>query len=394
MSAHSPKETAPQRASEDETVQLEAIFHMAVDGIITIDENGHIEMVNPAACRMFGYPARAMQGRNISMLMPEPHRSQHDQYLERYKNTGNARIIGIGREVYGKRQDGSFIPLRLSVSEVRINGRRVFVGLLHDISELKQQESQLRHYAQELERSNRELREFAYVSSHDLQEPLRKIQAFGDRLYHREFDQLSGRGKDYLQRMLNAAQRMSNLINDLLSYSRVTSKGNPFEKLDLNRVAREVLSDLEIKIEKLQADIHCDELPQIEADPTQMRQLFQNLIGNSLKFTQQGSKTQVRIWAEVIGEDEQKGIPRATLYFRDNGMGFDTKYKERIFTIFQRLEGAKYEGSGIGLSICKRIVDRHHGDIDVESAPGQGTTFSVTLPIFQKTPYHNDQEAF
>ena len=374
----------PHRAQEERNIQLNAVFEVAVDAIITTDHHGVIEMTNPAATRMFGYKQEEMEGHNVKMLMPEPDRSQHDGHLARYQQTGEARIIGTGRMVWGRTKNGKLFPLRLSVSEVRMKERIVYAGIFHDITELKAKEDKLANYTRELERSNRELQEFAYISSHDLQEPLRKIQAFGDRLYHREFDNLSGRGKDYLNRMLNAAGRMSNLINDLLSYSRVTTKARPFEQVDLSKVAAEVVSDLEVQIERLRAQVRYFGLPVIEADPTQMRQLFQNIIGNSLKFRQEGTPPVVRISALQEAPDDRDKPAMVHLRFADNGTGFEDKYKQRVFTIFQRLEGTKYEGSGIGLAICKRIVDRHLGEVDVDSAPGRGTTFHIRLPIHQQ----------
>lgn len=385
---HSPSADTHQDQRE-RNAQLNAVFEVAVDGIITIDLNGCIEMSNPAASEMFGYEPEEMRGQNVKMIMAEPDRSHHDEYLERYHRGGQRKIIGKGRVVWGRHKEGRVFPIRLSVSEIKLENRTVYAGILHDITELKAKEDKLASYTRELERSNRELQEFAYISSHDLQEPLRKIQAFGDRLYHREFDHLSGRGKDYLHRMLNAAGRMSNLINDLLSYSRVTSKARPFEEVDLSRVAAEVISDLEIQIERLRAQVRHFDLPTIQADPTQMRQLFQNILGNSLKFRQEHTPPVVRISAYALDPEQERGTPRVHLKFSDNGVGFDDKYKERVFTIFQRLEGAKYEGSGIGLAICKRIVDRHGGDIDVESEPGQGTTFHIILPIHQKNAHHH-----
>lgn len=367
--------------------KFNAIIQNAVDGVITISERGLIEMVNPSASRLFGYSPEELIGKSVNRLMPEPEKSSHDTYIENYKRTGIGRIIGIGREVTGLRKDGTTFPLHLSISEVHLQDRRVFTGFIHDISDQKMAEEKLRRYAAELERSNRELQDFAYVSSHDLQEPLRKIQAFGDRLKARESDKLSDQGKDYVDRMLNAAFRMQNLINDLLSFSRVTTKAQPFTKVDLNQLLREVLSDLEVIIEKTGARIEFDALPTIEAEATQMRQLFQNLISNAIKFRKENENPLIKIEFRLIQRKAHlistPGDQVVEIHVKDNGIGFDEKYLDRIFNVFQRLEGQKYEGSGIGLAICRKIAIRHGGDITAKSKVGEGSEFIVTLAVKQ-----------
>ncbi len=365
--------------------RLKAIFESAIDGIITIDERGMVESMNPAAARLFGYQPEEVIGRSINMLMPEPDKSRHDHYMHNYYRTGVGKIIGIGREVSGLRKDGSVFPFHLSISEVELPNRRIFTGFIHDISELKMSEERLRRYAAELERSNRELQDFAYVSSHDLQEPLRKIQAFGDRLKSKEGEKLSDQGKDYLDRMLNAASRMQNLINDLLAFSRITTKAQAFMKVDLNQMVNEVLVDLEVATEQSGARVEVDQLPVIEAEPIQMRQLFQNLIANALKFRKAEEAPQIRIYARTLQRKAHlKGTPgdeHVEIHVEDNGIGFDEKYLDRIFNVFQRLEGQKYQGSGIGLAICRKIAVRHGGDITARSQPGKGADFIVTLAV-------------
>jgi two-component system, LuxR family, sensor kinase FixL len=373
-----------ETALRESESRIAAIISTAVDGIITINERGLIEMMNPSALEMFGYEStEELLGKNISALMPEPDKSQHDGYLKNYHETGKKKIIGIGREVTGLRKDGTTFPFVLSVSEMQIEGRRIYNGFVHDITQQKLNEEKLRRYASELQRSNLELQDFAYVSSHDLQEPLRKIQAFGDRLKSRETEKLTEQGKDYVDRMLNAASRMQKLINDLLSFSRVTSKAQPFVKVDLNQVLKEVLSDLEITVEKNKAKITFESLPVIEADPTQMRQLFQNLIANAIKFRKENTDPEIKIYSKSIQKKAHltstPGDEIIELYFEDNGIGFDEKYLDKIFNIFQRLEGQKYEGSGIGLAICRKIAIRHGGNITAFSQPDKGAKFIVTL---------------
>jgi signal transduction histidine kinase len=243
-------------------------------------------------------------------------------------------------------------------------------------------------HARELARSNVELEQFSSVASHDLQEPLRKIRMFGDRLRTRLGDDLSEEPAADLERMQNAAQRMQRLIDDLLDFSRVTHRGREFERVDLGEVTREVLLDLEARVLELDATVDVTGLPVIEADRTQMRQLLQNLVGNALKFHREGEAPRIRIRGEIIAGQPPRFSGEATtgercvLTVADNGIGFEEKYAERVFTAFERLHSrSSYDGTGIGLSIARKIVWRHGGDITATSAPGEGATFSVTLPV-------------
>ena len=262
--------------------------------------------------------------------------------------------------------------------------------LRQEVVERQQAEERLRATAVRLERSNRELQDFAYVASHDLQEPLRKVQAFGDRLKAACAKSLGAEGRDYLERMQAAAKRMQILIDDLLAFSRVTTKANPFERVDLNKIAQEVLSDLEVRIQQTGGQVVLGKFPALEADPLQMRQLFQNLLGNALKFHQESKPPFVRISGEVLNQPPPGSPPGSPpeefcqITIEDKGIGFDEKYLDRIFILFQRLHGrSTYDGTGIGLAICRKIADRHGGSISAKSSPGEGSTFIVTLPLRQ-----------
>lgn len=285
------------------------------------------------------------------------------EYRCRHKN-GSWRILeGVARKYEDKTTD---------LRGIIVNSR--------DITDRKMAEKQLRSYTFKLEQSNRELQEFAYVASHDLQEPLRKVQAFGDRLEKKCAEQLSDEGRDYVHRMKNAAGRMQNLINDLLTFSRVATKTQPFQTVNLKTIVEEVVSDLEVRIEQSGGQVEIGELPVLEADPLQMRQLFQNLISNALKFHRADEKPLVRVYASAGGEALEEGFCRIAV--EDNGIGFDEKYLDRIFTVFQRLHGRlEYEGSGIGLAVCRKIVERHGGNITAKSEEGKGATFFLDLPI-------------
>lgn len=239
-------------------------------------------------------------------------------------------------------------------------------GLEKEINKRERAES-------ELLRSNDELQNFAYVASHDLQEPLRKIQAFGD-LLETEYADSLGDGKDYLERMLNAAARMSTLIEDLLAFSRVTTKRTTPKSVDLNQVVGEVISDLEAAISSSTGKVVVDKLPTVKADATHMRQLFQNLIGNAIKFRREDVPPEVHVSSKKSGKF-------CEITVKDNGIGFDEKYIDRIFTVFQRLHGRDgYSGTGIGLAVCQKIVQRYNGIITAKSRPGHGSTFIIKLP--------------
>ncbi|BDF95281.1 sensor histidine kinase [Pseudoalteromonas sp. KAN5] len=240
-------------------------------------------------------------------------------------------------------------------------------------------------YSDELSRSNRELEEFAFVASHDLQEPLRKIQAFSDRLETMFKDELGEKGIDYIARMKNAAQRMSNLINDLLEFSRVTTRGKDFVDTDLQKVLDEILNDLEIAIKESNAQVHVAQMPVIQADPSQMEQLFLNLISNAVKFRRPEIAPVIHIdyaHQTQFSEDLNTDVEWQVITVKDNGIGFSAEYTDKIFVPFQRLHGrSQYKGTGIGLSVCRRIVERHGGTITAQSETGEGATFIIKLPV-------------
>ncbi len=326
----------------------------------------------------------------------DAHEAQHDPrtreftsaYLEPLGVTAMLdapiRVGGELRGVLCLEHTGS--PRRWSLEEINFAGSAAdLVALAIQSHERRQAEEKLQTFAAQLEQTNRELQDFAYVASHDLQEPLRKILMFGDRLKVKCGDQLNDAGNDYLERMQGAASRMQTLINDLLAFSRITTRAQPLAPTDLGRIAREVLTDLEAAVEQSGASVELEPLPTVEADPTQMRQLLQNLIGNALKFRQEGTAPRVRISCRPRvdpGHGESDGLQ---IRIEDNGIGFDEKYLSRIFTPFQRLHGRhEYAGTGIGLAICRKIVERHGWEITATSRPGEGATFIITVPQREK----------
>lgn len=257
-------------------------------------------------------------------------------------------------------------------------GHRAILVSIEDVTERRFIERALAAQRRELQRSNDALHEFASVASHDLQEPLRKIVSFGERLGTTLGPSLEGNPREYLQRMLSAAARMRTLINDLLAYSQVTTRVQPFAPTDLAGVARDVVTDLESTIEDAGGSVDIGDLPVIEADALQMRQLFQNLLGNAIKYRRTDQAPVVRVRSVPCDGDSCR------ITVADNGIGFSEVHIEKIFRMFERLHGrAQYEGSGIGLAICRKIVERHSGTISATSTNGQGATFTVTLPVTQ-----------
>lgn len=374
------------RKIEQKYYHSEALYRKLVetmtDGLVLRDKDGLIIYANPRLCEMWDCPYDELIG----------------QRMENFLDKENAVIFA---EQMRKRQKGIYDHYEITWTSKR--GRKIAMhmapksifdvdgefmssfAVMTDITSLKRIQTQLANQALELSRSNAELEQFAYISSHDLQEPLRKIQAFGNRLKMKCSEQLNPQALDYLERMQNAAKRMQTLISDLLMFSRVTTKAKPFSVVDLNEIMGHALSNLAIMIEQTEAHINYDTMPSIEADPTQMLQLFQNLISNALKFHRESTSPVITIHSET-SEYSAGGrrIKRARIFVEDNGIGFDDKYLDRIFGVFQRLHGRNvYEGTGIGLAVCKKIVDRHYGEITALSVPEQGSTFIITLPVKQ-----------
>jgi len=255
------------------------------------------------------------------------------------------------------------------------DGSTLILKMGMDITEKKQAEKELRANMSRLEALNQELQEFAFVASHDLQEPLRKIMTFGNMLETKCTDSLGKDGHEYLERMIKSSARMRSLLDALLNYSRVATRAKLFQPTDLVVAAQEAVSDLELVIKRADGRVEVAELATVDADPDQMRQLFQNLIANAVKFRQTEEKPVIGIYGEIDGDTYR-------VFVKDNGIGFEEEYLDRIFRPFQRLHGRKeYEGTGIGLSICRKIVERHGGTITAKSEPGKGSTFIITLPL-------------
>jgi light-regulated signal transduction histidine kinase (bacteriophytochrome) len=279
-------------------------------------------------------------------------------------------------------RNGEAIPIEYACSPLDPADKTYgAVITFRDISKRKRDETALRRYAQELKRSNSELQEFAYAASHDLQEPLRKIQAFGARLNTKYRQHLDESGQHYIDRMVDASTRMRRLIDDLLSYSRVNARSSSYVPVELGTVLADVVGDLEPQIAATGAILKISNLPAIEADPAQMHQLFLNLFGNSLKFHRTDIAPVISLEASVE-VTEQGAMARLTL--TDNGIGFELRHSERIFGMFERLHGREaYDGTGVGLATCRKIVTGHSGSLVAWAEPGAGAVFTLILPVQQ-----------
>jgi len=376
-------EIIERKRAQEALLQLQERFHgiyeSSKDAIGFAGLDGKVLDVNSAFSRLTQYSKDEILSSDYRNLTPPEYRDVEAEIINRVLETGQP--IEHTKEYL--RKDGSRVPIEVTTFVVRNSqGATIgLAGLIRDITERRQAAQKSARQTEELNRSNRELEQFASVASHDLQEPLRKIQMFGGRLQQKCGANLSEDCQLCLEKMQDAATRMETLIQDLLSLSRITTKTRPFTNVRLNTVVAGVLSDLEARITNSGAQVEVAELPEVQADTLQMRQLFQNLIGNGLKFQRPNVPPFVKIASLTDSQNNQ-----CTITIEDNGIGFESQYAELIFQPFQRLHGrSTYEGTGIGLSICRKIVERHGGTIRVESTPGQGTTFFITLPLTQAT---------
>ncbi|MGZ3725917.1 MAG: PAS domain-containing sensor histidine kinase [Pseudobdellovibrio sp.] len=345
------------------------------------DQKGTITYVNKKFCDISKYSREELIGQNHRIINSGYHSKEF--FIAMWKKIANGQTWE--GEVRNRAKDGTFYWVNTTIVPfMNEEGKPVkYVSVRYEITERKLAEEKLKVYAKRLEVSNQELQDFASVAAHDLQEPLRKILSFSDRLQSKAKADLKPEAVDYLERIQSSAQRMRVLINDLLTYSRVTTKAQPFLPVDLNNIVTDVISDLEIRLEQSGGKIECAPLPTIEADATQMRQLFQNLVSNALKFTPPERKPLVQISAELLFST-QLNQQACKITVTDNGIGFEEKYLDRIFTIFQRLHGRhEYEGTGIGLAVCRKITDRHSGILTATSRPDEGSSFIITLPLKQ-----------
>ncbi len=371
------RDITERKKAEEALRQSEMVFRSiaqsANDAIISADGVGNIVFWNKGAETIFGYAEKEVIGKPLSFLMPDRYRKAHKRGLSRFYKTGEAHVIGKTVELHALRKDGVEFPMELSLATWQAEEGVFFSGIIRDITERKRAQEQLKQTAEELARSNHELEQFASVASHDLQEPLRVVTSYLQLLQRRFPEKLDADANKFIARSVGATARMKTLINDLLNYSRVSTRGEPFESSNCSDILHQVCDSLKVAIDESGATVTYNSLPEVMADTTQLTQLFQNLIGNAIKFRSEASP-KIHITAERKDD--------AWLFsVRDNGIGIEPQYAERIFDIFQRLHSQRdYAGTGIGLAICRKIVERHSGKIWMEPELDQGTRFYFTLP--------------
>ncbi len=349
------------------------LYDFAPVGYLTLSEEGRIVEANLTAAKQLGTERSILIGKPFNLYAAENYRVELHLHVRKVFKTKQPHTCEI--KLNGRNRVNYYVQLD-SIYFMDSDGQSLSRTTMTDISDRKKAEEKLTALAGKLEFSNRELEQFAFIASHDLQEPLRKIQAFGDRLETKHRQELDEEGKEYLSRMQNAAKRMQQFIRDLLKYSRVATHPEQLDTVDLREAVMEVISDLELIIQRLGADVEVFELPAFKVEKSQIRQLFQNLIANALKFHGE-EQPHIRIYSQRTDHD-------CKIFVEDNGIGFDEKYLDRIFAPFQRLHGrSTYEGTGMGLAICRKIVERHGGSITAKSKPGEGSTFIITLPVKQ-----------
>ncbi len=364
-------------ALRESDAKFRGVLDGAPDAMVISDAGGAIQMVNSQAVELFGRTREDFTGTPLGDLLVRRDDPGEPELAPAQKASDSAVINfqALAAKYHGVRKNGELFPIDMSRRPLEVGGQQLLISAIRDRTEQERAEEALSKYSLDLARSNAELERFAYVASHDLQEPLRMVSSYTQLLSRRYKGKLDANADEFIAYAVDGANRMQKLINDLLALSRVGTQARPSEPVDTGAVLHRVLSDMQGTIEAAGATVVSPEqMPTVLADGTQISQLFQNLIGNGLKF-QGAEPPRVEVGVE-LAEDEFWRFS-----FRDNGIGIEPQYFERIFVIFQRLHGKEnYPGTGIGLAICKKIVERHGGKLWVESQPGQGATFLFTLP--------------
>jgi PAS domain S-box-containing protein len=374
-----------ERELRDSEVRIRSIVETAVDAIVTIDHRGAIDSFNPSAERLFGYSAREVLGQNVKMLMPPPFSAEHDQYIVNFLTTGVKKIIGIGREVTGLRKDGAAFPMELAVSEMVIGDKRMFTGIVRDISERKRAqqdlhtlneelEKRVRRRTEQLEAVNSELEAFSYSVSHDLRAPVRALVGFSKILLEEHAARLNEEMNHSLQRIHENAEQMGRLVDDLLAFSRLGRRAVSKQHLHPGDMVQRIIDNLSTANADRQLRFHVGELPECQADAALLQQVFTNVLDNAVKYTRKRDAAEIE-----VGGEKRDG--ECVYFVRDNGAGFDMRYADKLFGVFQRLHRAEeFEGTGVGLAIVQRIIQRHGGRVWAEAAVDQGAKFTFTLP--------------
>jgi PAS domain S-box-containing protein len=353
--------------------QLRSYLEVASQGILTVSSDGLIQLVNRRTEEMFGYDRAELIGQPLEVLLPERYRGRHAALRAEYFAEPRLRAMGAGVDLTGRRKDGTEFPVEIGLSPVQTEAGRLALGLISDITERKRAADELSRVNEELRGSNAQLEQFAYVASHDLQEPLRMVSSYLELLERRYPGQLDSQAQEFIHYAVDGARRMKALIEDLLSLSRAGTTALKFHAVQARAVLEQALANLQVAVEQSHAEVTADPLPEILADAGLLALVFQNLIGNAIKFRKDR--------APRVHVSAQRAAAEWTFSVRDNGIGIEPRHAARVFRIFERLHSTDvYPGSGVGLAISQRIVERHGGIIWLESQLGIGTTFFFTVP--------------
>ena len=378
-----------QEALRHNEARIRSVLETVVDGIITIDEQGVVESINPSTERIFGYSAAEVIGQNVRMLMPEPYHSAHDGYLARNRRTGEARIIR--REAVGQRSDGSTFPLDLAIGEMRLEGRRLFIGTVRDITDRKQAEEALQQAVERAEEASRAKSQFLANMSHELRTPLNAIIGYSEMLLEEAEDLDLKTFTPDLQRIRGAGRHLLALISDILDISRIEAgrMDLSLETFGVSEMAQEVAATVQPLAEAKgnRLEVRCaDDVGSMHADTMKVRQCLFNLLSNACKFSRGGNVSL------AVSREEVDGADWMVFQVADTGIGISPEHMENLFQPFVQADASttrKYGGTGLGLAITRRFCRMMGGEISAESAPGEGSTFTIRLPAQVE---ENDQD--
>jgi PAS domain S-box-containing protein len=375
------RDVTVRRDAEITLAQMEGryrgLLEAAPDAMVVVNESGEIVLLNVQAEKRFGYRRDELVGQKVKNIVPEGFAERLVADALRSQEDALEQQIGTGIELIGRRKDGSNFPIEIMLSPLESADGILVTAAIRDITIRKRAEEHLLEKVDELNRSNEKLGQFAYIASHDLQEPLRMVASYTQLLSKRYKGKLDSDADTFISFAVDGANRMQRLIQDLLAYSRVGTKDNDFKNVSSNEALQQALVNLGRAVSDSAAIVTSDPLPAIVADQVQLIQLFQNLIGNAIKYQGAGIP---RVHVSAIQDSERRWL----FSVRDNGLGIEPQYFEKIFGMFQRLhQPEEFAGTGIGLAICKKIVERHGGNISVESQVGQGSTFHFDLAAIE-----------
>ncbi|HZR45576.1 MAG TPA: ATP-binding protein [Candidatus Manganitrophaceae bacterium] len=361
-------------------VSPDILIESAPDAIVIVNGEGLILQVNGETVKMFGYQREEILHQPVERLLPERFRSKHIGHRDTYRQLPQIRHMGAGPNLYGLRKDGSEFPVEIRLSPVKVQEKIVVISVIRDITERRIVEDALHLQKKLLEEKVREMDDFIHVVSHDLKEPLRGIDAYAGFLLEDYAERLDDEGKRYLNTLRGSALQLNHLIRDLLTLASISRKASTYTHVQLEKVLADVQRNLEFSIQQKKAEIRVQStLPVVYCDPTQIREVFNNLLSNAIKFNHAAPPI-----VEITAREEHDFHHVSV---RDNGIGIEPRYQKQIFGLFERLHRQEeFEGTGAGLAICRKIIERIGGKIWVESEPEQGSTFFITLPKIDGSP--------